>query len=108
MPSRIEDYALIGDCHTAALVSKEGSIDWLCLPRFDSAACFSALLGTKDHGRWIIAPAEPVKEVRRQYRGETLILETVFVTEEGEVALIDFMPIVGQDPDLVRIVEGRK
>jgi GH15 family glucan-1,4-alpha-glucosidase len=108
MPLRIEDYALIGDCHTAGLVSKEGSIDWLCLPRFDSSACFASLLGTKDHGRWLIAPIAPVKEVRRQYRGDTLVLETVFVTDEGEVALIDFMPIFGQDPDLVRIVEGRK
>ena len=108
MHLRIEDYALIGDCHTAALISKEGSIDWLCLPRFDSSACFTAILGNKNHGRWLIAPVDPVREVRRQYREGTLILETVFVTDEGEVALIDFMPVVGQDPDLVRIVEGRK
>jgi GH15 family glucan-1,4-alpha-glucosidase len=108
MHLRIEDYALIGDCHTAALISKEGSIDWLCLPRFDSSACFTALLGNKNHGRWLIAPVNPVREVRRQYREGTLILETIFATDEGEVALIDFMPMVGQDPDLVRIVEGRK
>jgi GH15 family glucan-1,4-alpha-glucosidase len=108
MHLRIEDYALIGDCHTGGLVSKEGSIDWLCLPRFDSAACFAALLGTKEHGRWLITPVAPVREVKRCYRGDSLVLETVFVTDDGEVALIDFMPIVGQDPDLVRIVEGRK
>src|SRR4051812_14979760 len=108
MHLRIEDYALIRDCHTAALVSKEGSIDWLCLPRFDSSACFTSILGDKSHGRWLIAPVGHVKETRRHYRGDTLVLETIFVTDDGEVALIDFMPIVGQDPDLVRIVEGRK
>lgn len=108
MPLQIEDYALIGDCHTAALVSKEGSIDWLCLPRFDSAACFTAILGDKKHGRWKIAPVGKVRAVHRRYREGTLILETTFVTDDGEATIIDFMPIVGQDPDLVRIVEGRK
>ena len=76
MASRIEDYALIGDCQTAALVSRDGSIDWMCLPRFDSGAVFAALLGTPEHGRWKISPAAPVKEIRRKYRRDTLILET--------------------------------
>jgi GH15 family glucan-1,4-alpha-glucosidase len=107
MPCRIEDYALIGDCMTAALVSREGSIDWLCLPHFDSGACFAALLGQPDNGHWRIAPTEPVRHVRRRYRGDTLVLETEFETESGKVALIDFMPPRGQAPDVVRIVEGR-
>jgi GH15 family glucan-1,4-alpha-glucosidase len=107
MPSRIEDYAMIGDCHTAALVARDGSIDWLCFPRFDSPACFAALLGTEEHGRWLIAPAEPVKEVRRRYRPGTLILETDFETESGAVVrLIDFMPPNDGAVDIVRIVEG--
>ena len=108
MTSPIEDYALIGDCQTAALVSREGSIDWLCLPRFDSAACFAALLGTPDHGRWSIAPASPIRSVVRSYRGASLVLETVFTTDEGEVALIDCMPPRGEIADLVRIVECRR
>src|SRR4051794_37706919 len=106
MPSRIEDYALIGDCQTVALVGRDGSIDWLCAPRFDSPACFAALLGTPDHGRWLLAPAVPVRRVERRYRGGTLVLETVFETDDGEVAVIDFMPIRSDVPDLVRIVEG--
>ena len=89
---RIEDHALIGDMRTAALVTKDGSIDWLCLPAFDSDACFAALLGTADNGRWRIAPTVPVKVVRRRYRKDTLILETDFVTETGTVRLVDFMP----------------
>src|SRR3954469_20884047 len=92
MPSRIEDYALIGDCHTAALVSRDGSIDWLCLPRFDSGACFAALLGTPEHGRWLLAPREEVRSVRRRYREGTLILETDFETAGGAVTVIDCMP----------------
>jgi GH15 family glucan-1,4-alpha-glucosidase len=108
MPSRIEDYALIGDCQTAALVSREGSIDWLCLPHFDSGACFAALLGTPDHGHWQIAPRDEVRGVRRCYRGETLVLETEFETGAGTVALIDFMPPRGEAPDVVRVVEGRR
>lgn len=104
----IEDYALIGDCETAALVGRNGSIDWLCFPRFDSAACFAALLGTPEHGRWLIAPATPVTAVRRRYRGDTLILETEFDTAEGSVVLIDFMPVRSGLPDLVRIVAGRR
>ena len=104
----IEDYALIGDCETAALVSLRGSIDWLCFPRFDSRACFAALLGTRDHGHWLLAPATPVIGVRRWYRGDTAVLETELTTAEGVVALIDFMPIRSGLPDLVRIVAGRR
>jgi GH15 family glucan-1,4-alpha-glucosidase len=106
-PLRIEDYALIGDCQTAALVGRNGSIDWLCLPRFDSAACFAALLGTPDNGRWLLAPEGQIKAVRRQYRDDTLILETEFETAEGVARVIDYMPARDQDPNLVRIVEGR-
>ncbi len=105
---RIEDYALIGDCQTAALVGRDGSIDWLCFPRFDSGACFAALLGNADHGRWRIAPEQPVLSVRRRYRDGTLVLETEFETDAGTVALIDFMPLRGNAPDVVRIVEGRR
>jgi len=107
MPSRIEDYALIGDCETAALVARNGSIDWLCLPRFDSPACFAALLGNEDHGHWQIAPAVPVKKIRRRYWDDTLILETEWETSHGKVALIDCMAPRTAVPDLVRIVEGR-
>jgi GH15 family glucan-1,4-alpha-glucosidase len=105
---KIEDYALIGDCQTAALVSREGSIDWLCLPRFDSGACFAALLGAPENGRWLISPAGPVQRVSRRYRENTLVLETTFETADGTVSVIDFMPIRSQVPDLVRIVEGKK
>ena len=89
---RIEDHALIGDMRTAALVTKEGTIDWLCLPAFDSDACFAALVGTADNGRWTIAPTTPVREIRRRYRKNTLILETEFVTDTGTLRLVDFMP----------------
>jgi GH15 family glucan-1,4-alpha-glucosidase len=106
MPPRIEDYALIGDTHTAALVSKEGSIDWLCLPRFDSEASFAALLGNEENGRWQIAPWGDVQATRRRYRGETLVLETDFDTAEGSIRLVDFMPPRGEAPDVVRLVEG--
>jgi len=102
----IEKYALVGDCHTAALVGSDGSIDWLCLPRFDSGACFAALLGGPEHGRWLLAPAAPSRRVERRYRGDTLILETDFETEEGSVRIIDFMPLSDQRWDIVRIVEG--
>jgi GH15 family glucan-1,4-alpha-glucosidase len=108
MSLKIEDYALIGDCQTAALVSREGSIDWLCLPRFDSEACFAALLGTEQNGRWKIAPKGEVTRTRRTYRGDTLVLETEFETESGTVALIDCMPPRDETPDVVRVVEGRK
>ena len=104
---KIEDYGLIGDLQTAALVARNGSIDWLCLPRFDSASCFAALLGDERHGRWLIAPAGEVKAVRRRYRPGTLILETEFETTEGAVRVIDFMPRrEGRAPQLVRIIEG--
>jgi GH15 family glucan-1,4-alpha-glucosidase len=102
----IENYALVGDCHTAALVGNDGSIDWLCLPRFDSGACFAALLGGPEHGRWLITPTAKIHRVRRRYRGETLILETEFDTEEGSVRIIDFMPLSNERWDIVRIVEG--
>jgi GH15 family glucan-1,4-alpha-glucosidase len=107
LTSRIEDYALIGDCETAALVSRNGSIDWLCFPRFDSGACFAALLGTPENGRWRIAPKDGRARVRRRYRPETLILETTFETDEGIALLIDFMPLRDGASDLVRIVEGQ-
>jgi GH15 family glucan-1,4-alpha-glucosidase len=104
---KLEDYALIGDTQTAALVSIEGSIDWLCLPRFDSGACFAALLGDQSNGSWRIAPvgSEPAR-TSRSYRPGTLVLETEFVTDEGTVRVIDCMPVRGEAPDVVRIVEG--
>ena len=106
MPLRIEDYAVIGDTQTAALVGRDGSIDWLCLPRFDSSACFAALLGAPDHGRWLIAPIDPVEKTRRRYRDGSLVLETEFETATGVVRLVDCMPPRGRDPDVVRLVEG--
>jgi GH15 family glucan-1,4-alpha-glucosidase len=107
MAGRIEDYAIVGDMHSAALISRDGSVDWLCLPRFDSAACFAALLGTHEHGSWRIAPAAGGTPARR-YAGETLILETDWETPDGAVRVIDFMPPRGEDdqPALIRIVEG--
>src|SRR5689334_21943618 len=107
MPLRIEDYALIGDCETAALVGKNGSIDWLCWPRFDSDACFAALLGTEDHGCWRIAPRD-ASRVTRAYRGNTLILETRFESDAGTLRLIDFMPPRSGNSHLVRIVVGER
>jgi GH15 family glucan-1,4-alpha-glucosidase len=104
--SRIEDYSMIGDCETAALVSREGSIDWLCWPSFPAAACFAALLGTRDHGFWQIAPKGKVKAIRREYEGHTLIVRTTFETREGEVCLIDFMPPREKHSHVVRIVQG--
>jgi GH15 family glucan-1,4-alpha-glucosidase len=106
LPSRIEDYGLIGDCETAALVGRDGSIDWLCWPAFDSDACFAALLGTNRNGRWLIEPAEEVKKTSRRYWDNTLILETRFETANGTVALIDFMPPRGKASDVVRLVRG--
>ncbi len=108
MPLRIEDYGLIGDCETAALVGRDGSIDWLCWPAFDSDACFAALLGTHKNGRWLIAPAEEIKKTSRHYRDNTLILETRVETDDGIVALIDFMPPRGKASDIVRLVRGIK
>jgi GH15 family glucan-1,4-alpha-glucosidase len=108
MALRIEDYALIGDCQTAALVGRDGSVDWLCLPRFDSPACFAALLGTPEHGRWLIAPAGEVTATRRRYRDDTLILETDFETADGAVTVVDCMPPRTRQPDLIRMVVGRR
>lgn len=108
MALRIEDYALIGDCQSAGLVGRDGSIDWLCLPRFDSGACFAALLGTPDHGRWRIAPQGSPMASSRRYRDDTLVLETVFECDSGTVAVIDFMPVPETIPNVVRIVEGRR
>src|SRR3954452_1456124 len=105
MPMRIEDYALIGDCQTAALVGRDGSIDWMCLPRFDSAACFAALLGTPANGRWELRPVAPAVTTRR-YRPDTLVLETRHDTPDGSVVVVDLMPIRGEAPDVVRVVEG--
>jgi GH15 family glucan-1,4-alpha-glucosidase len=103
---RIEDYALVGDCETGALIGRDGSVDWLCWPRFDSGACFAALLGGPEHGRWRIAPAHEVVRTERRYRGDTLILETTFVTVSGTATVIDFMPPVGTQAELVRTVVG--
>jgi GH15 family glucan-1,4-alpha-glucosidase len=103
---RIEDYALIGDCETGALIGVDGSIDWLCWPRFDSGACFAALLGGPEHGRWRIAPAGDVVRTERRYRGDSLILETTFVTASGSATVIDFMPPIGPQSELVRTVVG--
>ena len=106
MPLALEQYALIGDCQTAALVGADGSIDWLCLPRFDSAACFAALLGGPEHGRWRFATVDPPQQVRQRYRGDTLILETEFDTGEGTIRLVDFMSLRTSAADVVRLVEG--
>lgn len=106
MTLRIEDYAIIGDLQTCALVGRDGSIDWLCAPRFDSPACFAALLGTADNGRWLVAPRDEITRVQRRYRGDSLILETEFETANGRVRVTDFMPIRNEVVDLVRIVEG--
>lgn len=108
MPSRIEDYALIGDCESAALISRDGSIDWLCWPRFDSPACFAALLGKPEHGHWKLAPSGEVRGVSRRYRKSTLILETDFETDDGAVTVIDFMPLNEGQSDIVRLVRGRR
>src|SRR3954462_2739219 len=104
----IEDYALIGDCETAALVSRQGSIDWLCWPRFDSGACFAALLGTRRHGRWSLCPADPKARATRRYRGDSLILETDDETADGAVTVIDFMPLRDGMSNVVRTVVGRR
>src|SRR5215831_9744746 len=108
MPLPIEDYALISDCETAALVGRDGSIDWLCLPRFDSPACFAALLGTPENGRWLVAPAGSVTATRRRYREGTLVLETDYETEAGSVTVVDAMPLRPDAATVVRLVEGRR
>ena len=106
MALAIEDYGIIGDLHTVALVGRDGSIDWLCLPRFDSGSCFAKLLGTEDHGSWRIAPKGAERATHRHYRGDTLVLESEFVTDEGTVRIIDCMPIRHEHPEVVRLVEG--
>jgi GH15 family glucan-1,4-alpha-glucosidase len=106
--TQLEDYALIGDCETAALVSRQGSMDWLCWPRFDSGACFAKLLGGDEHGRWLLAAADPDARITRAYRRDTLILETQIETPEGAVTVVDFMPPRGRNSDVVRLVRGRR
>jgi len=106
MAALIEDYALLGNCKTAALVDKDGSLDWLCFPRFDSPACFAALLGNQDNGRWLMTPREAVRQRSRGYRAGTLILETTFETANGRAMLIDFMPMGSEHSSVVRIVAG--
>jgi GH15 family glucan-1,4-alpha-glucosidase len=106
MVSRIEDYAVIGNCETMALVSRDGSIDWLCLPRFDSDACFAALLGNNDNGRWLIAPAANATATHRRYLGNSLVLETIFETNTGSVRVIDLLSRRDGIADLVRVVKG--
>src|SRR4026207_1884154 len=108
MASRIEDYALIGDCHSAALVARNGPIDWLCVPRFDSGACFAALLGSPQHGRWRLAPRDGASMAprRRSYRPAPRVLEAEYEAPHGTVRLIDFMPPRSSAVDVVRIVEG--
>ena len=108
MPLRIEDYALIGDCETAALVGRDGSIDWLCWPRFDSDACFAALLGTPEHGRWLIAAQDDTARVTRRYQPKTLILETRFESAEGAATLVDFMPGHQTGSSIVRLIIGER
>ncbi|MGN8259364.1 glycoside hydrolase family 15 protein [Pseudomonas sp. SMSB3] len=105
MPALIEDYALLGNCRSAALVSRDGSLDWLCLPRFDAPAVFAALLGNEENGRWRLAPSDPVEQVSRQYLGDTLVLETTWVTASGRARVLDFMPLDDVN-SVVRIVEG--
>lgn len=108
MSQRIEDYAMIGDCQTAALIGRDGSIDWLCLPSFDSPACFTALLGSPDNGRWLLSPTEEPKKTTRRYREKTLILETDFETESEVVTVTGCMPPRGQYSKLLRRVVGRR
>ena len=108
MACPIEDYALIGDRETAALVGRDGSIDWLCWPRFDSTACFAALLGSRDNGRWLISAADPKARMRRRYRDRTLILETDIETADGTVTVVDFMPPRSPASNVVRLVCGRR
>jgi GH15 family glucan-1,4-alpha-glucosidase len=103
---RIEDYGLVGDTHTAALIGRDGSVDWLCFPRFDSGACFAALLGDERHGRWLLTPVGGVKRVSCRYRARTLVLETEFASEDGTVRIVDCMPPRQKHPNLVRVVEG--
>jgi GH15 family glucan-1,4-alpha-glucosidase len=108
MASKIEDYALVGDCETAALIGRDGSVDWLCWPRFDSGACFSALLGTGDNGRWLIGAVDKNAQITRRYRDRTLILETEIDTADGAATIVDFMPPRGEKSDVVRVVIGKR
>jgi GH15 family glucan-1,4-alpha-glucosidase len=108
MSTPLEDYALIGDCETAALISRSGSIDWLCWPRFDSGACFAALLGTPEHGRWLIEAVEPGARISRAYRESTLVLETLVQTSTGAATVLEFMPPRGRNSDIVRLVRGER
>jgi GH15 family glucan-1,4-alpha-glucosidase len=108
MPARIEDYAMVGDCETAALIARDGSVDWLCWPRFDSNACFAALLGSSENGRWLLCPLGERPRVSRRYRPGTLILETRFETAEGAATIIDFMPVGREHSHLMRIVRGER
>jgi len=103
---KIEHYAFLIDTQTSALIGRDGSIDWLCFPRFDSGACFAALLGDRKNGRWLFSPKETIMATRRRYLDGTLILETEIETDSGAIRLIDFMPPRGENPDIVRIVEG--
>src|SRR5438445_4413971 len=102
MPLRIEDYALLGNTRTAALVGRDGSIDWMCVPRFDSPACFAALIGTREHGRWLLAPRGRVRRTQRRYRDRTLVLETEFETSQGAVRVVDCMSLWQERTDLIR------
>ena len=104
--TKIEDYGFLSDTQTGALVSRDGCVDWLCFPRFDSGACFASLLGDSKNGHWRFFPEEKIETIRRRYRGETLILETEIETKSGAVRLIDFMPPRGENPDIIRIIEG--
>src|SRR3954447_5646574 len=108
MPPRIEDYAIVGDCETAALISRAGSLDWLCWPRFDSGACFAALLGDPENGRWLLAPTDPNARATRRYRGDTMILETTYETGDGSVVVVDFMPLRDQRSNIIRTVIGKR
>src|SRR4051812_19513638 len=104
--TKIEDYAFLSDTQTGALVSRDGCVDWLCFPRFDSGACFASLLGDSQNGHWRFFPVEKIKATRRRYRGDTLVLETEIETDGGAIRLIDFMPPRGENPDIIRIIEG--
>jgi GH15 family glucan-1,4-alpha-glucosidase len=106
MAGRIEDYAIVGDMQSVALISTDGSVDWLCLPRFDSEACFAALLGTPEHGQWRIAPGPETAVVTRRYAGDTLILETDWETRDGAVRVTDFMPPRDDDEPPVQHATG--
>src|SRR5258705_12259554 len=108
MPSRIEDYAFLSDLESAALVGRDGSIDWLTFPRFDSGACFAAILGDRENGRWLLAPQGEPRRVERRYRDDTLILETLYTTDDGEVAVIDCMSPRDRNLEVTRLVEGRR